>query len=147
MSLGVLIETGSSNVETARTEPDVSVLAPLAATRSRTKISISQLFALGIEFVAHPGDTEKLQSEIPLLMLDANNKFENLCYCMVLFSEHEARLVTVIALWSERGRAMARNEKRLKRLLEPYVDRWLRTRNYVTFLGPPHRPVDRETTA
>jgi hypothetical protein len=147
MSLATLIELGTGQLETTRPEPDESVLAPLLVNRSRTGTSIPRVFALGIEFVAHPGDTEKLQREIPLLVLDANAKFENLCCGMVLFSEHEPRLVTVITLWSERDQAMARNEKRLKRLLEPYVDRWLRTRNYVTFLGPPHLPADRETTA
>lgn len=137
---------GTGQVETARTEPDVSVLAPLVVVRSYTEIAIPRVFALGIEFVAHPGDTQKLQSEIPRLVLDASGEFENLCSCMVLFSEHEARLVTVITLWSERGRAMAHNEKRLKRLFEPYVDRWLRTRNYVTFVPLSHVPVNREAT-
>jgi hypothetical protein len=48
---------------------------------------------------------------------------------MVLVSEQESRLVTVITLWAgeQRAKQSRENEKWVKKLLSPYVDRWLRT--------------------
>ncbi len=97
--------------------------------------AISKVFAHGVEFVTLPGKSERLQREIPLMMRDANGKSGDFFGCILLFSEQEVRLVTVITLWSRRDRARECNEKRLKSLLEPYVDRWLRTTSFVTFLS------------
>jgi hypothetical protein len=94
---------------------------------------IPQVFAQGAEFVALPGESERLEWEIPLLMRAANGESSGFFGCIVLFSEEEARLVTVITLWAGREQAKNCDEKRLKRLLEPYVDRWLRLRRFVGF--------------
>jgi len=121
--------------QTTQTETEVPGLGPPAAAPSSTESAIPQVLALGVEFVALPGEPDRLQREIPQLVRDANGKSESFRGCMVLFSEQEVRLVTVITLWSGRGRAGECNEKRLKRLLEPYVDRWLRIRSFVAFLS------------
>lgn len=71
------------------------------------------------------------------MMRAANKESDGFCGCVVLFSEQEARLVTVITLWTTRHQAKHCNEKRLKRLLEPYVDRWLRVRSFVGFFPCP----------
>jgi hypothetical protein len=94
-------------------------------------------YAEVFEFVCLPGQAQKLQREIPLAIRQANHKSEGLLNCMVLFSDHEARLVTVITLWAENNAAQKSKQvsQRLKGLLEPYVDRWLRTRTFVTFLS------------
>jgi len=98
-----------------------------------------EVFAHGVEFVALPGESEKLQREIPVAMREVNRNSKGFSGSMVLFSEQEARLVTVITLWtgSEPDQECNENSTQLKRLLEPYVDRWLRTRRFVTFLSTP----------
>ena len=98
-----------------------------------------QIFAHTVEFVALPGKTEKLCKEIPLAMRQANGKSESFSGCMVLISEEEVRLVTVITLWMERDSLKERDEKldQLKKLVAPYIDRMLRTRRFVSLLSVP----------
>jgi hypothetical protein len=98
-----------------------------------------EVFAHGMEFVALPGETETLQREIPVVMREVNRNSKGFSGSMVLFSEQEARLVTVITLWtgSEPEKECDENSTQLKSLLEPYVDRWLRTRKFVTFVSTP----------
>ncbi len=111
---------------------------PLAA--APTAIAAApQLFAHMVEFVALPGQTGNLQMKIPLAIRHTNGESEGFSGCIVLFSEYEARLVTVITLWAEESRASqsSGNVNRLKGLLEPYVDRWMRTRSFVTLVSAP----------
>jgi hypothetical protein len=106
---------------------------------STPKATAPQLFAHMVEFVALPGQTENLQTKIPLAIRHANGESDGFSGCIVLFSEYEARLVTVITLWAEesRGSQSNGNVNRLKRLLEPYVDRWMRARSFVTLVSAP----------
>ena len=59
--------------------------------------------------------------------------------CIVLVSEQEARLVTVITLWTGSNRLALCNDasQRLHKWLTPYVDRWLRSRTYSSFVAAP----------
>jgi hypothetical protein len=111
--------------------PLIADSTPNAATR--------QLFAHMVEFVALPGQTENLQTKIPLAIRHTSGESDGFSGCIVLFSEYEARLVTVITLWAEESRASQShgNVNRMKRLLEPYVDRWMRTRSFVTLVSAP----------
>ena len=99
----------------------------------------TRVFARGLEFVALPGTADQLQTAIPLAVREAGEKLEGFCGCMVLFSEQEARLVTVITLWTGENASTRCNEdsNRLAKRIEPYVDRWLRTRSFNTFLSTP----------
>ena len=104
---------------------------------SRADATLARAYAEVFEFVSLPGEAQKLQREIPLAMRRANHASEGLLNCMVLFSDQETRLVTVITLWAERNAAekSLHASERLKDVLEPNVDRWLRTRTFVTFLS------------
>ena len=106
---------------------------------STAKAAAPQLFAHMVEFVALPGQTENLQTKIPLAIRHTSGESDGFSGCIVLFSEYEARLVTVITLWAEesRGSQSNGNVNRLKRLLEPYVDRWMRARSFVTLVSAP----------
>jgi len=105
-------------------------------TNAASKTAFRQVCAQGLEFVGLPGDPEKLQREIPSIVQRANAGSDGFIGCLVLFSEQESRLVTVITLWMAEVRFEQRSgtSNRLKRLLEPYVDRWLRSTKFVTFL-------------
>jgi hypothetical protein len=52
---------------------------------------------------------------------------------MVMVSDQEARLVTVVTLWSgqQRIRYCNENADQVKKLVSPYVDHWLRTETNV----------------
>lgn len=96
----------------------------------------SQISAQQVEFVAFPGIQETLQREILLLARNAVAGSSGFIGCLVLFSEQEVRLVTVITLWTGTVCLSQCSESltRLQRLLDPYVERWLRTGNFVTFV-------------
>ncbi len=97
----------------------------------------SEVIAHGVEFVAKPGKAAILQSMIPDAMRDTIGHSRSFSGCMVLVSEEEARLVTVITLWTGRNRMEQCNEnaRQVKALLAPYVDRFLRTRRLAAFLS------------
>jgi hypothetical protein len=96
-----------------------------------------EVIAHGVEFVALPGKAANLLKAIPEAMRNALSNSRSFCGCMVLVSEEEARLVTVITLWTGRDRVEQCNEnaKQVKKLLAPYVDRFLRTRRLAAFLS------------
>ena len=98
-----------------------------------------RVIAYGVEFVALPGKAGKLRTAIPKALRSALGGSRNFSGCMVLVSEQESRLVTVITLWAGTGRAEECNEnsKQVKQLLTPYVDRWLRTQRLAAFLSVP----------
>lgn len=99
--------------------------------------STPEVIAHGLEFVALPGKAEKLPTVLPEAMSNAIGDCGSFSGCLVLVSVQEARLVTVITLWTGKDRARQCNEnsKRVKRLLMPYVDRLLRTRKLAAFLS------------
>jgi hypothetical protein len=103
------------------------------------KVSTPQLFSHSVEFVALPGRTEKICKEIPAAMRQANTNSAGFSGCIVLISEQEARLITVITLWNGIDSANGCDESldQLKRLLEPHVDSWMRTRKFISFLSVP----------
>jgi hypothetical protein len=118
---------------------DCSLTVLSEATSLLPQTASTRVFARGLEFVALPGTSEELQTAIPLALREAGEKLEGFCGCMVLFSEQEARLVTVITLWTGENASTRCNEdsNRLAKRIEPYVDRWLRTRSFHTFLSTP----------
>jgi hypothetical protein len=108
-----------------------------AAGDSTGEASTPEVIAHGVEFVALPGKAAKLQRAIPEAMRDTFGNSGSFSGCMVLVSEQEPRLVTVITLWTGRDRVEQCNEnsKRVKKLLTPYVDRFLRARRLAAFLS------------
>jgi hypothetical protein len=96
----------------------------------------SSLTALSVDFVAVPSEAKRLRDVIPADLEGALQVLDGYKGCMVLASDQEARLVTVITLWSgSDGLKQCReNAKWVKRLLTPYVDRWLRTQTQITSL-------------
>lgn len=109
------------------------------AEKSTGEAASPHVLSHAVEFVALPGEAERLRAAIPMAMRDANGNSAGFAGYLVLFCEQEERLVTVITLWTGADRAKVCNEnsKRLERLLEPHVDRWLRIRRFVTFLSVP----------
>jgi hypothetical protein len=113
---------------------------PLSADRTSTSGAADpEVLAYGVEFVALPGTTEKLRMVIPEAIRRELANSGAFCGCMVLLSEQEARLVTVVTFWtgSDRAKHCSENSKRVDSLLLPYVDGWLRTRRMAALVCLP----------
>lgn len=127
------------NANTAETE----LLEQISqAARDSTGVGPTpEVIAHGVEFVALPGTAANLLRAIPEAMRNTLGNSRSFSGCMVLVSEEEARLVTVITLWTGRNRFEQCNEnsKQVQKLLAPYVDRFLRTRRFVACLSTKQR--------
>lgn len=135
MDIRMSIQGRTNLAEPASASGELSAISSLQ--KEGAESPVPQVFAHSAEFVALPGESKKLQWEIPALMRAASGDSVGFCGCIVLFSEEETRLVTVITLWAGRDEAKHCDEKRLRRLLEPYADRWLRVRRFVGFFPCP----------
>lgn len=120
----------------------VPVAGDRKATRrkgAQSEGTTRQFHAVGIEFVARPGQTEKLQKAIRLAKRNAQDTSDGFVGRLVFVSAQEERLVTVVTLWDGTADDKQRDENsdQMKKLLQPYVDRWLRTGRFVTFFSTP----------
>jgi hypothetical protein len=88
----------------------------------------SQVSALSIEFVARPHEAYRAQSAIPPALAGAFKEVTGFAGCLVMVSDQEARLLTVLTLWSGHDRQKLCNEnlRWVRALLAPYLDRCLR---------------------
>ena len=134
ITLGMSV--GGDPAETIATEKGASQEELLPAADSNCKSEVRQVLAHSLEFVALPGEPKKLQRELPIVLREATRHCEGFNGCMVFFSEQEARLVTVVTLWANSASVSGYNEKSVRSLLAPYVDRWLRAGRFVTFVFP-----------
>ena len=98
----------------------------------RSAAQAYDISAQSVQFVAAPGQTHELQSALPARIRAAFDLVPAFAGCMVMVSDHEARLVTVVTLWNgkERARHCYENAPCLKQLLTPFVDRWLRSESH-----------------
>jgi 3-hydroxymyristoyl/3-hydroxydecanoyl-(acyl carrier protein) dehydratase len=94
--------------------------------------------ALSVEFVAKPQEAHRVQSAIAAALAGALQRVSGFAGCLVMISEQEARLVTVITLWvgEERQKQCRENSRWVQKLLIPYVDRCLRVQTLAA-----HSPV------
>lgn len=88
----------------------------------------SQLAVLSIEFVAKPNEAQNVQSSLAAAIQGALGQVAGFTGSFVFVANHEARLVTVITLWSGENRAQRCNEnvRWVRALVAPYQDRCLR---------------------
>jgi len=73
-----------------------------------------------------------LQSTIPAALAGALNQVTGFAGCLVMISDQESRLVTVVTLWNGEGRLKRcdENARWVRPLLAPYVDRCLRVQTF-----------------
>jgi hypothetical protein len=90
--------------------------------------SNSQVTALSIEFVAKPHEAHRAQLAIPSALAAAFKEVTGFAGCLVMASDQEARLLTVVTLWSgdERQKLCNENLRWVRALLATYLDRCLR---------------------
>src|SRR5258708_32737798 len=97
--------------------------------------------ALNIEFVAKPQEAHRVQTAIPAAIAGVLKDVTGFAGRLVMISDQEARLVTVVTLWtgSERVKCCRENVRWVNALLAPYLDRRIRVQTMVAHL-PVIRP-------
>lgn len=102
--------------------------------------------ALSVEFVAKPQEARRVEAAIPAAIAGALKDVTGFAGCLVMISDHEARLVTVVTLWAgnDRVKICGENVRWVRALLAPYLDRCLRVQTMVAHL--PVLPLIRTET-
>ncbi len=98
--------------------------------------SVITVAALSIEFVAKPQEAHRVESAIPAALASALKDVTGFAGCLVMISDQEARLVTVVTLWAgdDRVNRCSQNARRVHALLKPYLDLCLRVQTMVAHL-------------
>ena len=113
---------------------------------SHGKSGAPPLTALSIEFVAKPQEAHHVEAAIPAAVAGALKDVTGFAGCLVMISDQEARLVTVVTLWAghDRTKYCNQNVRWVNALLAPYLDRRLRTQMMVAHL--PVLPMNQPET-
>ncbi len=109
-------------------------MSPKTTESGATGASI--VTALSVEFVAKPEKAQTAQLTIPGAIIGALKDVTGFAGCLVMVSDQEARLVTVVTLWAgdDRQRSCSENARWVHALLAPYLDRCLRVQTLVAHL-------------
>ena len=97
---------------------------------------VPPMTALSVEFVAKPQEAHRVEAAIPSAIAGALKEVDGFAGCLVMISDHEARLVTVVTLWAgnDRAKCCSQNARWVHALLAPYLDRRLRVQTMVAHL-------------
>ena len=101
-------------------------------TKKAKSSSNEQVIALRAEFVVKPGKEEQVRETIDLILNNSFGRDREFLQALVLVSEQESRLVTVITFWHCVGFAEARERRVLwlRQKLAPYLDQSMRVQTY-----------------
>jgi len=97
--------------------------------------------ALSIEFVAKPEKAQSASTSLPNAIIGSLKDVAGFAGCVVLSSDQEARLITVLTFWSGNDchRRRSENVRWVRALISGYVDRHLRVQTLLA-----HAPVTSE---
>jgi len=111
-------------------------LAQSTASRGNGGQPVSRITALTIEFVAKPNEAHRVHATLPAALHSAFGEVSGFAGGFVLIANYEARLVTVVTLWSGEDRLQhcSENLKWIRALLNPYLDRCLRIQTLAAFV-------------
>src|SRR5712692_1528751 len=100
------------------------------------KSGVPPVTALSVEFVAKPQEAPRVEAAIPAAIAGALKDVAGFAGCLVMISDQEARLVTVVTLWAgnDRVKRCSQNVRWVHALLAPYLDRCLRVQTMVAHL-------------
>ena len=97
---------------------------PQSAAGIYSSLPASEVAALHLDFVAKPEGARRLKSLVGTLLKQAGLEDEGLETALLLVSDREARLVTLLTFWDARRFSSAR-ERRIawmQKLLAPFAD-------------------------
>lgn len=97
------------------------------------------LIAYSFEFVAKPEQAAEATLFLPAAIQSGLEDIAGFAGSLVMASDQEARLITVIIFWSgtEARHGCERSVRRVRALLAPYMDRCLRAQNLFAHLPKP----------
>lgn len=97
--------------------------------------------ALNLEFVAKPETARSAQSKLPGAIHSAFSSVTGFGGGFVFIANYEARLITVVTLWTGHNRAQLceANLRWLRALIAPYLDRCLRVQTLSAVASTPGR--------
>jgi hypothetical protein len=95
----------------------------------------ARITALSVEFVAKPNEAHKIHSALPAAIDGALGEVAGFAGRFVMIANYEARLVTVVTLWTGEDRMQRCNEnlRWVRALLAPYMDRCLRVQTLAAY--------------
>lgn len=90
------------------------------------------VIALRAEFILKPGNESRVRETIELMMANSFFRDRQFLHALVLVSEMESRLVTVLTFWQPDGFAEAREQRvvRMRRKLQPFLDQSMRVQSF-----------------
>ena len=100
--------------------------------------TVAGVTALSVEFVAKPQETYRLHSAIPASIEESLGEAPGFSGCLVMTSDQEARVVTVLTFWSgdDRASRCAAVAPWLQKLLAPFMDHCLSVRSLNAYSVP-----------
>jgi hypothetical protein len=92
--------------------------------------------ALSIEFVSKPQEAYRLRAAVPAAIDGALGHRAGFAGCMLLISDKESRLVTVVIFWEGENRAALCSEAAawVHEVLTPFIDHCLQMLSYDAYL-------------
>ncbi|HLZ13052.1 MAG TPA: hypothetical protein VKP58_10735 [Candidatus Acidoferrum sp.] len=108
-----------------------------------------RVVALRSDFVVKAGHEEKVRETIDAILEDSFGRDREFLQALVLVSEMESRLVTVLTFWQPGGFAEARERRAdwLRQKLAPYLDQTLRVQTYSARVTEAKRETKKEAMA
>lgn len=102
-------------------------------------LAAKALAAFSFEFVAKPEQAACAPLDLPAAIQSGLDDIAGFAGSIVMVSDQEARLITVIIFWSgtDARRSCERSARRVRALLAPYIDRCLRMQNLFAHLPKP----------
>ena len=94
--------------------------------------AVCGLTALSIEFVSKPQEVYRLGTAIPAVIEGALGQVAGFAGCLLLITDKEPRLATVITFWEGENRAALSNNSApwVHKLLAPFLDHCLQVRSH-----------------
>lgn len=98
--------------------------------------SATGVIAHSLEFVAKPQEADRIQAIVPAALTGVLKEVTGFAGCLVMASRYEARLVTVMTLWTgeDAQERCTENVRWIEAILKPYVDHRLRVQTLVAAL-------------
>lgn len=102
-------------------------------------LAANEVTAFSFEFVAKPEQAADATMFLPAAIQSGLEDIAGFAGSLVMVSDLEARLITVIIFWSgtDARRSCERSVRRVRALLAPYIDRCLRVQNLFAHLPKP----------
>jgi hypothetical protein len=101
-------------------------------TKKAKSSNREEVIAMRAEFVVKPGKEEQVRDTIDLILNNSFGRDREFLQALVLESEQESRLVTVITFWRSDGFTEARERRVLwlRQKLAPYLDQSMRVQTF-----------------